>query len=88
MRLYFTGAASGTVTATYSVRIGTATANGTSILGAPVLAEPGVYYIDFTMPTTINGQGDLPVVVTVTVSGVDFVSRLDDTAPKIFVVGL
>lgn len=89
MRLYFTGAAgSSTTTAAYSVRIGSATASGTGILATPVLAEPGVYYVDFSMPTTITGQGDQPVVVTVTVGGVDFVSRLDDTAPKIYVVGI
>jgi len=88
MRLYFTGAASITTTATYTVRIGPATASGAGILTAPVLVEPGVYYIDFSMPTTITGQGDQPVVVTVTVGGVDFVSRLDDTAPKVYIVGL
>jgi hypothetical protein len=47
-----------------------------------------VYFLDFSMPTTITGRGDQPVVVTVTVGGVDFVSRLDDTAPKVFIVGL
>jgi hypothetical protein len=88
MRLYFTGAAGATTTATYSVRIGSATASGAGILATPVLTEPGVYYVDFSMPTTITGQGDQPVVVTVTVGGVDFVSRLDDTAPKIYVVGI
>jgi hypothetical protein len=87
MRLYFTGAASATTTATYSVRIGSATASGTGILTAPALAEPGVYFIEFSMPSTITGLGDQPVVVTGTVGGVDFVSRLDDTAPKMFVVG-
>jgi len=88
MRLYFTGAASSTATAAYTVRIGSVTASGAGILTSPVLTEPGIYYIDFSMPTTITGQGDMPVVVTVTVGGVDFVSRLDDTAPKIYVVGL
>lgn len=87
MRLFFTGA-SNVATATYSVRIGSTTVSGTGLLTGPVLFEPGVYYIDFSMPTTITGQGDRPVVVTVTVSGVDFVSRLDDTAPKIYVIGM
>jgi hypothetical protein len=87
MRLYLTGLGTGANTS-YSIRIGEATAQGTSILAAPVLVEPGVYYIDFAMPTNLIGDGDRPVVVTVRVSGVDFVSRLDDTAPKVFIIGM
>jgi hypothetical protein len=40
------------------------------------------------MPTTLIGSGDRPVVVTITVGGVNFTSRLDDTAPKVFIIGL
>ena len=87
MRLYLTGVGTGQ-NATYSVRIGEATASGNTILTLPVLAEPGVYYIDFSMPTTLIGSGDRPVVVTITVGGVNFTSRLDDTAPKVFIIGL
>jgi hypothetical protein len=66
-----------------SVRIGSQSATATSV---PTLVEPGVYTVDFTMPTALNGAGDQPVVVTVTVNGVTFQSRLDDTAPRIFIL--
>jgi len=87
MRLFVTGLGTGANTA-LSIRIGSATAQGTSIIANPVLVEPGVYYIDFVMPTNLVGDGDRPVVVTATVSGVNFVSRLDDTAPKVFIIGM
>jgi hypothetical protein len=86
MRLYLTGVGSFSANSTLTVRIGNATAAAGSILSAPVLVEPGVYYVDFTMPSSLRGAGDQPVVVTVTVGGVNFTSRLDDTAPKVFIL--
>ncbi len=46
-----------------------------------VLREPGVYSFDFTLPATLLGAGDVPIVVTLSVGGATFQSRLDDTAP-------
>jgi hypothetical protein len=84
MRLYFTGAGTG-AGATYSIRIGPTTVAPATIL-TPVLFEPGVYYIDFDLPSALQGAGDQPVIVTVTVGGVAFVSRLDDTAPRVLIL--
>ncbi|MDQ6786727.1 MAG: hypothetical protein M3033_07945, partial [Acidobacteriota bacterium] len=53
-----------------------------SILGDAVLREPGVYSIDFALPSTLNGAGDQPIIITVTGGGQTFQSRLDDTAPR------
>ena len=44
-----------------------------------MLVEPGVYTIDFLMPSALAGAGDQPIVVTVNAGGVNFSSRLDDT---------
>jgi hypothetical protein len=51
------------------------------ITGA-VLREPGVYSIDFTLPASYQGAGDVPIIVSVTIGGVTYSSRLDDTAPR------
>jgi hypothetical protein len=66
-----------------TIRIGSVTIMGVSNAVAPPSEEPGVYTIDFTLPATLNGAGDQPIVVTVTVSGTSFSSRLDDTAPRV-----
>jgi uncharacterized protein (TIGR03437 family) len=82
MRLYMTGIAN-VSGAAITVRIGSTTITSVSN-SAPVLTEePGVYSIDFALPATLNGAGDQPIVVTVTVNGVSFSSRLDDTAPRV-----
>ena len=56
--------------------------NSIQILTGAVLREPGVYSIDFTIPPTLLGAGDVPIIVSVTVNGVTYESRLDDTAPR------
>ena len=53
------------------------------ILTGSVLVEPGVYTIDFRVPAALNMAGDQPIIVTVTVGGTTFTSRLDDTAARI-----
>jgi uncharacterized protein (TIGR03437 family) len=82
LRLYATGIFIPNASAvSYSVRIGS-----TTIALPPttlaVQREPGVFTIDFTLPPTLQGAGDQPVVLTVTVGGQTFTSRLDDTAPR------
>lgn len=67
------------------VRIGDITINGV-LSTLPVLAEPGVYYVDFELPSTLAGAGDRPIVVTVVFNGVEYKSRLDDTAPRISIL--
>ena len=82
LRLYATGIfVPNAAAVSYSVRIG-----GTTIQLPPttlaVQREPGVFTIDFTLPPTLQGAGDQPVVLTVIVGGQTFTSRLDDTAPR------
>jgi hypothetical protein len=38
------------------------------------------------LPASLNHAGDQPIIVTVTVSSTAFSSRLDDTAPKLFIL--
>ncbi|MBA3352320.1 MAG: hypothetical protein H0U23_07845, partial [Blastocatellia bacterium] len=52
-----------------------------------VLVEPGVYTIDFQLPDSLNRAGDQPIVVEVRLpDGTIFSSRLQDTAPRIFIL--
>jgi hypothetical protein len=81
LRLYLTGVNSLTSTA-FSIRVGSQTITGASILTNAILVEPGVYTVDFTLPPELNGAGDVPIIVTVTVNGQSYTSRLDDTAPR------
>jgi uncharacterized protein (TIGR03437 family) len=69
-----------------SIRIGNQTISGAQILTQSVLVEPGVYTFDFRLPGALNMAGDQPVVVSVTVGGTTFSSRLDDTASRISIL--
>lgn len=80
LRLFLTGVNNVPASA-LSVRVGSVDIPAASISN-PVLREPGVYSIDVTLPPTLNGAGDVPIIVTVTASGQTFQSRLDDTAPR------
>jgi uncharacterized protein (TIGR03437 family) len=74
LRIYVTGV---TESSTATVRIRDREMNA---VAAPVLIEPGVYTFDFELSRDLEGAGNnLPVVVTVNVSGTIFSSRLDDT---------
>lgn len=81
LRLFLTGV-NNISSANISIRIGTRDITGAAIKNSPVLVEPGVYTIDFTVPVELRGATDVPVVVTVTINGVAYQSRLDDTAPR------
>ncbi|HEX5966170.1 MAG TPA: hypothetical protein VFY51_09560, partial [Pyrinomonadaceae bacterium] len=67
----------------------TVTVGTTAITGAGILAVqpnremPGFDIINFTLPASLAGAGDVPVVVTVNKSGVTTSSRPADTAPRI-----
>jgi len=80
-RLYLTGV-QGVASSAISIRIGNRVLPATSILTNAVLREPGVYTIDFILPPEFRGAGDVPVVVTVTINGVTYQTRLDDTAAR------
>ena len=81
LRLFVTGVNNLTA-ANLMVRIGNTTLTGAQLITGAVLREPGVYTIDFTLPPTLQGAGDVPVIVSVTIGGVTYQSRLDDTAPR------
>lgn len=65
------------------VRFGTVAALGASEVSLPRLSEPGVYYIDVSVPADVAGKGAVPIVISAPVSGVTFRSREEDTAPRI-----
>jgi uncharacterized protein (TIGR03437 family) len=82
LRLYATGIFIPNAAAvSFTVRIGSVTITVPAST-APVPREPGVYSVDFTLPPELRNAGDQPVVLTVTVGGQTFTSRLDDTAPR------
>lgn len=66
-----------------TIRIGASTITGAQILTGAVQVEPGIFEIDFQLPSSLNGAGDQPIILQTLVSGTLFSSRLDDTAPKI-----
>lgn len=85
LRLRLTGVAN-TSSAVFSIRIGASTITGTQVLTGGVLVDPGVYTVDFTLPASLAMAGDQPIIVSIVVNGVSFDSRLDDTAPRLFIL--
>jgi hypothetical protein len=76
----------GAPTGTITVRVGSATLTGTAIRSGGVATEmPGFQRIDVQIPQDLAGAGDVPIVVIITVSGQTFTSRVEDTAPRIFI---
>jgi hypothetical protein len=69
-----------------SIRIGGATISGAEILTVATEVEPGVFEFDFRLPGSLNGAGDQPVVLSAIQGSTFFLSRLDDTAPKVRVL--
>ncbi len=64
------------------IRVGNVVISGTQITTSSITREPGVNTFDFTLPPTLNGAGDVPIIITITLNGVAYQSRLDDTAPR------
>ncbi len=81
LRVFLTGAEI-VNSANVSIRVGDVTISGTQILTNSITREPGVNTFDFTLPPTLNGAGDVPIIITITLNGVAYQSRLDDTAPR------
>ncbi|HEU4431883.1 MAG TPA: hypothetical protein VFR51_00715, partial [Pyrinomonadaceae bacterium] len=74
----------GVLPAEVTVTVGTTAITGGAILAVqPNLEMPGFDIINFTLPASLAGAGDVPVVVTVSKNGVTTVSRPADTAPHI-----
>jgi hypothetical protein len=89
LRVYLTGVHNRVNTEIF-IRIGNVEIPGasppSSILSGATLVEPGVYTVDFTLPSNLAGAGDQPIIVRVRVGGIDYFSRLDDTAPRLFIL--
>ncbi len=80
-RLYLTGLTF--PAANITVRVGSFPPTVAPVVtSGAILREPGVYSIDFTLPAAYQGLGDVPIIVSTTINGVTYSSRLDDTAPR------
>lgn len=77
-RLYLTGVSPGMQSA-ITVRVGSLVV---PLLSDPVLVEPGVLTLDFSLPPEMTGAGDQPIIIYVVFTGQSSSSRLDDTATK------
>ncbi len=82
LRLYLTGV-EGAGAANFVIRIGSVTIPATNILTGAVLREPGVYSVDFTLPSSLDKAGDQPIIISILANGVTYDARLDDTAPRL-----
>lgn len=72
------------IPAEVTVTVGTTAITGGAILSVqPNREMPGFDIINFTLPASLAGAGDVPVVVTVSKNGVTTSSRPADTAPRI-----
>ncbi|MBK9152873.1 MAG: hypothetical protein IPM25_01360 [Chloracidobacterium sp.] len=85
LRMRITGAGNNS-TAIFAIRIGSVTIPPSSVVGGATLEAPGVYTLDFDIPPELNGAGDQPVILTINADSVPFLSRLDDTAPRVFIL--
>ena len=79
LRIFLTGVRRVTDNSQVTVRIGTTDIVGTTAATSPVQVAPtdlpGTDRIDVTLPASLAGAGDVPVIVTVTISGTTFTSR-------------
>ena len=74
----------GTARTEVTVTVGTTAITGDAIVSVQSNPEmPGFDIINFTLPASLAGAGDVPVQVSVTRGGATAVSRPADTAPRI-----
>ncbi len=83
LRVFMTGVREGVPIGAITARIGSVSLVSTK---NPVQTEPGVYAVDFLLTNELRGAGDKPVVVSVTINGIVYFARLDDTAPRISIL--
>ena len=81
LRLFLTGV-EGVPASFINIRIGNTDLAASQIASDAVLREPGVYSVDFALPDTFDKAGDVPIILSITVGGVTYQTRLDDTAPQ------
>src|SRR5690606_35117178 len=85
IRLRVTGIAS-TTAASIVIKIGSTVIAGTPVLTGGVPVEPGVQTVDFNLPASLDGAGDQPIIIQVNAGGTIFTSRIEDTAPGIWIL--
>jgi hypothetical protein len=86
IRVYMTGI-DGVPAEAFIIRVKDKVISSPRIRSAAVLTEePGVYYVDFEISPELLGLGDAPIVVTIGLGTSAPMSRLDDTAPRIFIL--
>ncbi len=83
LRFFLTGVRRVTDKAQITVRIGTTDLTGAAIVMVSPTDLPGTDQIDVTLPATLAGAGDVPVIITVVKDGVTTSSRAADTAARI-----
>lgn len=88
LRIFLTGVRRITDASQVTVRIGTTDIVGTATAATSPIAisptdTPGTDQITVTLPASLAGAGDVPVTVTITISGQTFASRPADSAPRI-----
>jgi uncharacterized protein (TIGR03437 family) len=83
LRIFLTGVRRVTDKAQITVRIGTTDLTGTAIIQVAPTDIPGTDLIDVTLPASLAGAGDVPVIVTVNKDGIISISRDAATAPRI-----
>ncbi|HEX8283723.1 MAG TPA: hypothetical protein VF588_10235 [Pyrinomonadaceae bacterium] len=86
-----TGVRGVTAPANVTVRIGTTDITGTADPNTSPIKigpsnTPGFDQITVTLPASLAGAGDVPVIITVTAAGGPFSSRPADTAPRITIL--
>jgi uncharacterized protein (TIGR03437 family) len=82
LQINLTGAR-GAVPAEVKITIGTTDITTDVLRVRPNPEMPGLDLIDFKLPASLAGAGDVPIIVTITRSGAAFSSRPADTAPHI-----
>ncbi|HVG29037.1 MAG TPA: hypothetical protein VM864_04895 [Pyrinomonadaceae bacterium] len=76
--------AAGLARSSFTVRIGTTDLTGEAIpRDAQPTDTPGVFTLDFVLPDSLAGAGDVPIIITFASGGVTSTSRPADTAPRI-----
>jgi hypothetical protein len=81
LRVYLTGVEN-VASSQVSVRFGSETVIGST--GNAVRTDiPGRYYLDFALPASARGLGNVPLVIFVTAGTTTYKSRLDDTSARI-----
>lgn len=82
LRLYLTGVEQAPASV-IKIRIRDQVIEGGSIKSDATLIDPGIYTIDFELPAALDGAGDQPIVVLITVGNTTYTSRLDDTSTRV-----